>query len=65
MRPFTASSQPVDALVRHPEPDRPFVLVRLAFVDKALRLLPAALEPVELEGHLPVPVDPEPARASA
>jgi hypothetical protein len=48
------------ALVRHPEPDRSVVLVRLPLVDEAPRLLLAPLEAVELEGHVTVPVDPEP-----
>ena len=32
----------------------------LPFLDEPARLVPAALEPVELEGDLPVPVDTEP-----
>ena len=50
------------ALVRHPEADRALVLVGLALRDEAARLLLAALDPVELEGRLAVPVDPEPAQ---
>ena len=52
-------------LVGHPEADRPLVLVGLAPVDELLRQLPAALHRVELEGDRAVPVDPEPAPASA
>jgi len=41
--------------------DRAFVLVGLALVHQAPRDLGAVLQPVELEGDVPVPVEPEPA----
>ena len=51
-----------DTLVRHAEPDRAFILVGLALVDQAPRDLGAVLQPVELEGDVAVPVEPEPAQ---
>ena len=53
---------PDHALLRHANPDRAVVLVRLALDDEACRLDPAALGAVELEARLAVPVDPEPAQ---
>ena len=50
-----------DAVVGHPHPDCALVLVRLFLGEQALRLLLAALHPVELEGDLAVPVEAEPA----
>ncbi len=51
-----------DALVGHPHPDRPLVLVRLLLLEKTLRLLAAVLHAVELKGELAVPVHAEPAQ---
>ena len=51
-----------DTLVRHAEADRPLVLVGLALLDEATRDLGAVLQPVELEGDVAVPVEPEPAQ---
>ena len=48
------------ALVRHPEPDRALVLVRLALGDELPRRLAAVVEAVELVGRWAVPVEPEP-----
>ena len=62
MRPRIRSSHAVAALVGHPHADRALVLVCLALVDQSLRLGPAVLHPVELEGDLPVPVEAEPAK---
>src|SRR5436190_5072344 len=45
------------ALVRHADPDRAFVLVRLAFTDEAPRRLAAGFHDVELERGRTVPVD--------
>src|SRR5207244_6589032 len=50
------------SLVGHANPDRALVLVCLPFVDEPPRLLLAALDPVELEGDLAVPVQAEPAQ---
>src|SRR5262249_56721046 len=46
------------ALVGHAEADRALVLVGLARSDEAPRFLLAALDPVELERHRAVPVEP-------
>src|SRR5215213_9281332 len=51
-----------DAVVRHALPDRALVLVRGALGYEARRLLAAALHPLELEGDLTVPVEPQPAQ---
>ena len=48
-------------LVRHPEPDRALVLVRLAVGHELVGDAPAVVHPVELEGVRPVPVEAEPA----
>ena len=62
MRPRTASSQPVDALVRHAEPDRALVLVGLALGDEPLARPRGSVDPVELEAS---PARPSRCRASA
>ena len=49
-----------DAGVGHADADRALVLVGLALREQAARLGLAALHPIELEGDLPVPVEPEP-----
>ena len=49
------------AVLRHADPDRAVVLVRLALGDEPGSLRPASLGPVELETRLAVPLDPEPA----
>ena len=50
-----------DALVRHAEADRTFVLVRLPRGDELVGNAAAVVHPVELERERAVPVDPEPA----
>src|SRR5205085_1026383 len=50
------------AFLGHAEADRTLVLVGRAFAYEPSRLGLAALEPVELEGDRPVPLDPEPAQ---
>ena len=57
--PRTRSSYAVVALVGHAKADRALVLVRVAGLDEALRLLLAALHAVELEAER-VPVEAEP-----
>ena len=51
-----------DALVGHAEANRALVLVGLAVGDELVGDAPAVVEPVELERHRPVPVEPEPAQ---
>ncbi len=50
------------ALVGHAEADSAVVHERSAFLDEAMRLRLAALEPVELERHFAVPLEPQPAQ---